>query len=75
MNSLKPEPTNLACPKHGSAPYLAVVGGEGIGKRYCLTCFDEAMTRLGVHGMFPVIAKPVVDSDASEFPEGLELDV
>lgn len=70
MNSLNPEPNNLACPKHGPAPYLMlVVEGEST-KFWCLRCFDEAMARIGVCGMFPA-TKPVVKSEPVEWPKEL----
>ena len=53
-----PEPSQVKvlCQKHGDVPYLIVEAGE-YKKTYCLVCFDEVMTRLGVHCVRPVVVE------------------
>ena len=67
-----PEPfqVKMLCAKHGDVPFLIVEAGE-YQKTYCLVCFDEVMTRLGVHAVRPV--KVESELKPIEWPETLEL--
>jgi len=58
----------MICTKHGDVPFLIVEADEH-KKTYCLVCFDEVMTRLGVHCVRPVVVEPV----PVEWPDYLEV--
>lgn len=58
----------LACPVHGQAPWLAI-GIDGDDQFFCLVCLREALTRMGVRGMFPVSAS--ASEPVEEWPEEL----
>ena len=58
----------MLCTKHGDVPFLIVEAGE-YQKTYCLVCFDDVMTRLGVHSMHPI----KVEMPPVEWPEALEI--
>ena len=67
----------FACQRHGEhSAYIFLCIEPYPVKIYCLICIDEAMTRLGVHGMFPVRDEPTsaVSAEVSkdEFPKDLE---
>lgn len=70
MDSLNFKDIKLECSKHGDAPWMQLTF-KGVTQFLCAVCMVEVLTRMGVHGMFPVAAK-VEDSDAIEWPEHLE---
>lgn len=58
----------MICAKHGDVPFLIVEAGD-YQRSWCLVCFDEVMTRLGVHCVHPV----VIESKPIEWPDHLEV--
>ena len=60
----------MRCQKHGEHQSYMWIQINGLTTCYCLACLHEVLTRLGVHGMFPVAADaPLPDV---EWPENLE---
>ena len=70
---MSPEPlqVKMLCTKHGDVPFLIVEAGE-YQKTYCLVCFDDVLTRLGVHAVRPVKVEPI--PEPVEWPENLEVE-
>ena len=66
-------PIQLQCPKHGAAPYVFVTF-KGTVQNLCAVCAAEVLTRLGVHGMFPVGIKQDAEFEAVEWPESMEIE-
>ena len=65
----EPSQVKMLCQKHGDVPYLFLEAGD-YKKTWCLVCFDEVMTRLGVHCVRPV----VVEQKPVEWPQHLEVE-
>lgn len=66
-----------SCAKHGEHVSILTITIDGVAKNYCLFCFDEVLTRLGMHGMFPVGIRELEELPApsveSWIPEELDL--
>jgi len=64
----KADQNRLECMIHGQSPWLAI-SIDSDHQFFCLVCLREALTRIGVHGMFPV-SKP---EPVEQWPENLEV--
>lgn len=67
-----------SCSKHGEHGAYLFFTINGLKKIYCMVCLDELLTRLGVHGMFPVGERAIADElpapgVESWIPEELDL--
>ncbi|MFN0108523.1 MAG: hypothetical protein ACKVZH_06680 [Blastocatellia bacterium] len=67
-NSKESGKVGLACPIHGQAPWLAI-GIDGDDQFFCLVCLRQALTRMGVRGMFPVAVSEPVEEWPDELSE------
>lgn len=66
------EQTKLVCHKHGESLYLTVTVAGQADRFWCLDCFEEMLTRQGVHGMFPAALGQTDSRLIDEWPVELE---